>query len=305
MTEMGTPFQERLRSGDPLLVVEVAPPKGGDSAPLRSIAKRFAGKVHAVGVSDNRHAVCMSSIAAAAILAAAGVEPIAHVVTRDRNRIALIADCLGAHALGVRNILCTSGTHQTLGICPPAKNVYDVDTPQLLEAVTHLGNSGSPVCSDRFEGVGDFCLGAVAAPFADPAALQLMRLAKKIKAGAKFLITQPVYDMERFRAWWAQVTEQSLHEQAAILVGVQALPDAARAKTYAESRPFPRVPQKVLDRLSSAGGGKAERAVGIEIAVETIREISALKGIRGFHICAEEDESAALEIMERSGLEAR
>jgi methylenetetrahydrofolate reductase (NADPH) len=293
MTESETRFQARIRSGEPLLVVEIAPPKGGDPAPLRAAAKRYAGKVHAVGVSDNRNGVCMSALAAAAIVAAEGAEPILHLVTRDRNRIALISSCLGAQALGVRNVLCTSGTHQTLGICPPAKNVFDIDSTQLIEAIAHL------------EIGGPFCLGAVAAPFADPAELQLMRLSKKVAAGAQFLITQPVYDLDRFGAWWGQVTQRGIHEKAAILAGIQPLLDAEQAKAYAASRPFPMVPQALLDKLSSAGDRKAQRATGIEIAVETIKQVSALKGVRGFHICADGDENAALEIIERSGLEAR
>ena len=305
MTESETPFQARLHSGKPILVVEVAPPKGGDPVPLRSAAKRYEGKVHAIGLSDNRRGVGMASLAAAAIVAAEGMEPILHMVTRDRNRIALIADCLGAQALGVRNILCTSGTHQTLGVCPPAKNVFDMDSTQLIDAITHLGNHASRVYGEQVDGAGPFCLGAVAAPFADPAELQLMRLAKKVKAGAKFLITQPVYDFERFRSWWGQVTERGIHERTAVVAGIQPLLEAGRAKSYAESRPVPRVPQSVLDRLSSAGNTAAERAAGIEIAVETIRQISALKGVRGFQICADDDTDAALEIMERSGLEVR
>jgi len=303
MTESETRFRGRIRSGEPLLVVEIAPPKGGDPAPLRAAAKRYAGKVHAIGVSDNRNGVCMSALAAAAIIAAEGVEPILHLVTRDRNRIALIASCLGAQALGVRNILCTSGTHQTLGICPPAKNVFDIDSTQLIEAIAHL------------EIAGPFCLGAVAAPFADPAELQLMRLSKKVAAGAQFLITQPVYDLDRFGAWWGQVTQRGIDKQAAILGGIQPLLDSDQAKAYAASRPFPMVPQALLDKLSSAGDRKAQRAAGIEIAVETIKQVSVLNGVRGFQICVsfpsstwergEGDENAALEIIERSGLEAR
>ncbi|MEW6668424.1 MAG: methylenetetrahydrofolate reductase [Thermodesulfobacteriota bacterium] len=302
MTESETRFQARLRSGKPVLIVEVAPPKGGDPAPLRSTAKRYRGKVHAIGLSDNRHGVGMSSLAAAAIVAAEGVEPILHMVTRDRNRIALIADCLGAQALGVRNILCTSGTHQTLGVCSPAKSVFDVDSTHLIEAIAQLGERASRIYGERIEGTAAFCLGAVAAPFADPPELQLIRLAKKVAAGAKFLVTQPVYDLERFRTWWGRVTERGIHEKTAILAGIQPLLDAGRAKSYAESRPVPRVPQSLLDRLSSAGNTSAERAAGIEIAVETIRSLSALKGVAGFQICADEDGDAAIEIMERSGL---
>ena len=302
MTESETRLQARINSGQPILVVEVAPPKGGDPAPLRAAAKRFAGKVHAVGVSDNRHGACMSALAAAGIMAAEGVEPILHLVTRDRNRLALISHCLGAQALGVRNILCTSGTHQTLGICRPAKSVYDVDSVQLLDAVAHLAE-GSAVYRERLESVAPFCLGAVAAPFADPPELQLMRLAKKVTAGAEFLITQPVYDLDRFRAWWDQVTRLGIHEKTAIVAGIQPLLDAGHAKEFAARRPLPLISQTVLDRLSAAGDLNAQRAAGIDIALDTIKQVSALKGVRGFQICAG-DEAAALEIIERSGLEA-
>jgi methylenetetrahydrofolate reductase (NADPH) len=305
MKESATGLQARIGSGKPLLVVEAVPPKGGDAAPLRATAKRYAGKVDAIGVSDNRHGVCMSALAAAAIVAAEGVEPILHIVTRDRNRIALIAHCLGAQALGVRNILCTSGTHQTLGICRPAKNVFDIDSIQLLDAVAHLGTEGSAVCPERFDGAGPFCLGAVAAPFADPPELQLIRLAKKVAAGANFLITQPVYDLDRFGAWWDQVTQRGLHDRAAVLACIQPLLDADQAKAFAASRPLPMVPQTVLDRLSSAGDRKAQRAAGIEIALETVSRLSALKGLRGFQICEDGDADAVVEIMERSGLGAR
>jgi len=306
MTENETRFQTKLRSGEPILIVEVAPPKGGDPTPLRSAAKRFGGKADAIGVSDNRNGVRMASLAAAGILAAEGVEPILHMVTRDRNRIALIADCLGAQALGVRNILCTSGDHQALGDYPLARNVFDVDSTQLIEAIAHMSDQvrreawGGP-----FEGAGPFCAGAVAAPFADPAELQLIRLSKKVTAGAKFLITQPVYDLDRFRVWWDQVTQRGIHKKTRILAGVKPLLDSALAKSCSESRPDPRIPQSILDRISSAGGRPAERSAGIQIAIETIREISSLKGVAGFQICADGDADAVLEIVERSGLEVQ
>jgi len=302
MTESETKLQARIGSGKPIIMIEVAPPKGGDPAPLRATAKRFSGKVHAVGISDNRLGACMSALAAAGIVAAEGGEPILHVVTRDRNRLALISQCLGAQALGVRNILCTSGTHQTLGICRPAKSVYDVDSIQLLDAVARLGE-GSAVYREPLESAASFCLGAVAAPFADPAELQLMRLAKKVTVGAQFLVTQPVFDFERFTAWCEQVTQRGIHERIAIVAGIQPLLDAEKAKEAAASRPSPLIPQAVIDRLSGAGDAKAQRAAGIEIAVDTVKRVFALKGVRGVQIGAE-DEDAALEIIERSGLEA-
>ncbi|HQH51732.1 MAG TPA: methylenetetrahydrofolate reductase [Candidatus Hydrogenedentes bacterium] len=300
-----TRFQEKILSGEPLLVVEIVPPRSGDPAPVRAAAKRFAGKVHAVGVSDNRHGVCMSALAASAVLAAEGAEPIMHLVTRDRNRLALIASCLGAQAMGVRNLLCTSGTHQTLGICPSAKNVFDIDSVQLIAALTNLGTDASVVSKTRIENAGPFCVGGAVSPFADPQEMQLIKASKKVLAGAQFLITQPVFDIPRFRAWWEAASQCGLPRKTAILAGIQPLLDAERAKAFASGRPLPMVPQAQLDRLAAAGGKQAQRAAGIELAVETIKQISASKGIRGFQICAEDDEEAVLEIIQRSGLEAR
>ena len=153
---------------------------------MRAVAQRLTGKVHALGVSDNRDRVSMSALVAASLVAAEGIEPILHMVTRDRNRVAMIADCLGAAALGVRNILCTTGTHQTLGQFRSAKNVFDLDCVQLLRLVAGLDGDASLVGEERLENVGPFCLGGVASPCADPLELQVLKLSKKAAAGAHF-----------------------------------------------------------------------------------------------------------------------
>jgi len=293
MTESESRFQAKIGSGEPLLVVEITPPNSGDPGPVRETAKKFAGKVDALGVGDNRHGVGMSSLAAAALVAAEGVEPIMHLVTRDRNRAALLASCLGAQALGVRAILCTSGTHQTLGVCPQAKNVYDIDSVQLIAALA------------KAEGAAGLCVGGTASPFADPQEMQLIKTAKKAAAGAKFLITQPVFDIERFKAWWEAAAQRGLQDKVAVLAGIQPLLDADEAKAFAAAKPLPSVPQAMLDRLAAAGDKQAQRAAGIEMAAETIRQLSALKGLRGFEICADGDEDAVLEVIQKSGLEAR
>ena len=132
-------FQERLAATTPVLVAEMSPPQGADPAPVRAMAKRFMGKVHALGISDNRDSVRMAALAAASLVAGEGVEPILHVTTRDRNRIALVSEALGAQALGIRNLLCTSGTHQTLGRFRAAKNVYDIDSVQLAPDLRPTG----------------------------------------------------------------------------------------------------------------------------------------------------------------------
>ncbi|MGC1377800.1 MAG: methylenetetrahydrofolate reductase [Anaerolineales bacterium] len=292
---------ERIASGKSILLAEISPASNADPAPLRDLAKRYAGKVHAVGVSDNRDRVTMSALAAAMLIATEGLEPILHITTRDRNRIALVSEALGAQALGIRNLLCTSGTHQTLGQFRAARNVYDIDAIQLLQVYSGLSNGGGAVvgAAHGFEGAGPFCLAAVASPFADPLEMQVTRLAKKIQAGAKLLVTQPVYDLERFDVWWQAVTRRGLHEQAAFVAGNQPLTDNPLAGAQAGKR---RIPEATLNRITTAGDPAAQRAKAIEIAVETIGQLQKLQGLRGFCISSDGDPEAALQIIEKSGL---
>jgi len=302
MAEEKTALQQRIESGKPILLAEISPPSGSDPAPLLETAKRFASKVHALAIDDNRDRVRMSALAAASLVAAEGVEPIMHVVTRDRNRIALISDCLGAHALGIRNLLCTSGTHQTLGRFHKAKNVFDIDSIQLLQAYTALGSNASLVGEESIDGAAGLCLGAVATPYADPMEMQVTRLAKKVAAGARFLITQSVFDVERFDAWLAEVTKRGIHEKVALIAGIRPLAATEGAKALAEKRPAVTIPQPLIERLESAGGEDSQRAEGLRIAVETIQRLSAADGLRGFLICADRDADAALQVIESSGL---
>ncbi len=297
-----TELHKRIESGKPLLIAELSPPKGADPAPVRAAAKSLAGKVHALGVSDNRDGVHMSALAAASLVLAEGIEPIVHVTTRDRNRIALVSDCLGAQAMGIRNLLCTTGTHQTLGPCRKARNVFDVDSIQLLGMYGGLADDGSLVGEERFADAGPFCLGSTASPNADPMEMQVIRLAKAVAAGSKFIITQPVFDVDRFEAWWGEVTRRGLHEKAAIIAGVRPLPDADSARAYASRRPSPMIPEAVLQRISAAGDTAGQRAAGIEIALETLQRLSSLKGLRGFEVRGDGDAGIAVEVIEKSGL---
>lgn len=297
-------LQERIASGKPIVTAELTPPQGANADVVRAAARSAAGKVHALGICDNREHVCMSALAAATLAAAEGVEPIVHVVTRDRNRIALIADCLGAQALGLRNMLCTSGTHQTLGDFRASRNVYDIDSVQLLEAYADLKQAGRAVGASALEG-GPLCLGAVASPFSDPAEMQLMKLEKKIRAGAAFVVTQPVFDIARFEAWWAQVTARGLHEKAAFLAGVRPLADAQSAQELATKRPRTVIPEAVLSRMAAKSDAAAARAEGVAIAKETIGRLQKLRGLRGFEVCGNGHFDAALEVIRASGLEVQ
>jgi len=302
MQEHKSLLERRIESGSGILVAEISPPKSADPDLVRAAARRYAGRVHALGVSDNRDGVCMSAVAAAALLVEAGIEPILHMVTRDRNRIALVSDYLGARALGIRNVLCTTGTHQTIGPARAARNVFDIDSVQLLCSLANLADDASLVGEICLDGASRMCLGAVASPYADPVEMQVMRLAKKVTAGARFLITQPIFDQVRFKAFWDKATQRGIPEQVAVVAGIRVLTDAASAKSYAAKRPNPILPDALLERLESKGDHKAQRAIGIQIAIETIAQLSHLKGIRGFEIRAEGDDEAVLEVIEQAGL---
>jgi methylenetetrahydrofolate reductase (NADPH) len=302
MANENSQLQARIESGRPLLLAELSPPRDGDPAPVREAARIYAGRVHALGVSDNRDGVSLSALAAASLVADEGVEPVLHMVTRDRNRIALLSDCLGARALGIPNLLVTTGTHQTLGPARAARNVFDIDSIQLLQALSDPAAFRAIAGSEALGEAGAFCLGGVATPFADPIEMQSMRLSKKVRAGARFLISQPVFDVVRFESFMAEITRRGLHERAAVIAGIRVLADAEQARTYAAARPRPMIPESVLQRLSTASGREAQRAAGIEIATETIERLAAVNGLRGFEIRADGGDEAALRVMENANL---
>jgi methylenetetrahydrofolate reductase (NADPH) len=275
-----------------LVIAELTPPGNADLSEIRATAKKLRGFVHAVGLSDNRDGVGMSPTAAAALVREEGLEPVIHMVTRDRNRIALTSDYLGARALGLTNILCTTGTHQTLGDFKAAKNVFDVDAVQLLEILnTHIASNGTT------------CLGATASPFAEPMALQIMRLKKKVQVGARFVITQPVFDLEKFKLWWEPVKETGIHEKCAVIIGIHPLLDRDAATAYANKRPNPRIPGALLQKVTGAQNEAAARQAGIDIAVDIISALKSEGGVRGFEICVRSDVDAALAIIDKAGLE--
>jgi 5,10-methylenetetrahydrofolate reductase len=297
----GMSFRKRVESGQQILIAEISPPMSASADDVRATAQRYAGKVHALGVSESRNQVGMSALAAASLAAAQGIEPILHVTTRDRNRIALISDCLGARALGIANVLCTSGTHQTLGHCRSARNVSDIDPVQLLQALSEQATGGALVGEPSLANC-EFCLGAVASPYADPMDMQIMRLEKKLAAGAAFLVTQPVFDVDRFRAWWDAITAKGVQKKAAVIAGVRVLTSAEEASTLAAARPSPCLPASLVTRMTGARSASDQRAMGIQIALETIKTLSSMTGLRGFEIRGDGDPGAVLEVIEKSGV---
>jgi methylenetetrahydrofolate reductase (NADPH) len=295
MPQEKTTLQKRIESGKPIVIAEISPPKALDAAPVRALAKKLAGKVHALGVSDNRETLRMSAMAAASIIQSEKIEPILHMATRDRNRIALLSDCMGAQVLGIHNILCTSGTHQSLLPMEDAKNVFDYDATLLLQNCRDLGKNGFHLNGNTPDKLTPLCLGGVASPFADPIELQLARLSQKISAGAQFLITPPIFDLERFNKWWKEVTGRGLQKKTAFIAGIKVLTDASAAREYAAARPVPMVPDSVINRLASKSDQRAE---GIAIAMETIKKLSGNEGVRGFEIVCDDDPETAIEILD-------
>jgi methylenetetrahydrofolate reductase (NADPH) len=234
----------------------------------------------------------MSALVGASLVLLEGVVPILHMITRDRNRIALMSDYLGARALGIDNILCTSGTHQTLGAFGGAKNVYDLDPVQLMKSF-----AGEVTPSSN----GTLCIGGTALPYADPAPLQMTRLKKKLKVGAEFLVTQPVYDIETFGTWWQAVKAEGIDKRAAVIAGIIPLLSAEAATAKAARRPNPRIPKEVIERIAAKQDAAAQRSEGIAIAVEFIEALKAMGGLRGFEVGGE-DPDAILEVIDKAKL---
>jgi 5,10-methylenetetrahydrofolate reductase/ferredoxin len=208
-TESAGKLQQVLTSGGFAVTAECGPPRGSDPEIIRKKGDLLKGCVDAVNVTDNQTAIVrMSSIAACVHLVAMGIEPVMQMVTRDRNRIALQSDIMGAHSLGIHNILCLSGDHQTFGSQPDALNVFDIDSMNLVRAVLTMREQGQDMSGYELKGAPKMFIGAAANPFADPFEYRVIRLAKKIEAGADFIQTQCVFNMERFKAWMKMAREK-------------------------------------------------------------------------------------------------
>jgi len=302
---MLTELQKRIDNGKMILISEIRPPQSGEPATLESITQKMMGNVCALGLSDNKDEICMSSMAASAIVKNAGVEPIMHMITRDKNRIALISDFLGAQSLGIHNLLLTSGTHQSLGKYKEAKNVFDIDSIQFIEIISRLSENGNILGEKKPAGINSFCLGAAADPFADPLQMQIIKLEKKINAGARFIITKPVFSTSRFKQWWDEVTAKGLHKKAAIIAGIKILSSADELNQLAESRPDPVIPENIIKQINSKKESKSMKEEGIKIALETIDELLKIKGLRGFEINSHGDYSSVLRVIKESKLDEK
>jgi methylenetetrahydrofolate reductase (NADPH) len=284
------------------VTAECGPPKGADPEVIRKKGNLLKGFVDSINVTDNQTGVVrLSSLAACAILRQEGLDPILQMVTRDRNRIALQSDVLGASALGIRNILCLSGDHQSLGNQQEAKGVFDIDSMQFIQTVRRMRDKGVILGGDELTSMPDLFIGAVENPFGDPQSYRVTRLAKKARAGAEFIQTQCVYNIARFGEFMAEVRDKGLDKKLFILGGVTPLKSARMAEYMKNNVAGMDVPDEIISRMKAAPA-KEQRAEGIRIAVETIQALKGIPGVRGVHIMAIEWEEAVPELVEKAGL---
>jgi methylenetetrahydrofolate reductase (NADPH) len=296
----GSDLEKVLDAGKFAVTAEIGPPKSASAEGVVRLAQGMKGHADAYNLTDNQTAMArMSSIACAVILLQEGLEPVIQMTCRDRNRIALQSDILGASALGVRNVLCISGDHQTFGNQKEAKNVYDLDSVQQLMVFKRMRDEGKVWGGEALEVAPRLFLGAAANPFADPFEFRVTRLAKKVRAGADFIQTQSIYDMERFERWMGLVRAQSLHEKVHILAGVMPLKSHKVALYMKNKVSGMIVPDPIVERMRAAKDPKEE---GIQICVEQIERLKSIEGVHGVHIMAVQWEEKVPEIVRRSDL---
>ncbi len=299
----GSNLEKLLTAGEFVITGELGPPKGTDIELVREKAALLKGNVDAFNITDNQTAVVrMSSIATAALVVQMGGEPIMQMVCRDRNRIAMQSDLIGANAMGIKNMLCLSGDHQTFGNQPYCKNVFDIDSIQLLQTVKRMRDENKILdVEEEMEGEFDMFIGAAANPFAEPYEFRPYRLKKKVEAGVDFVQTQCIYDMKIFREYMKAVVDMGLHEKCYILAGVTPLKSGGMARYMANNVAGIIIPDEMIQRMVGAPKGKGAEE-GIKIACEQIEELREMEGIAGIHLMAIEWEHRVNEIVTQAGL---
>ena len=295
-------LEKVLAAGHLAVTSECGPPRGAMPDKVREKGGYLKGIVDAVNVTDNQTAmVRMSSLAASVILKQEGLNPLFQMVTRDRNRLAMQADILGAYSLGIDTMLCLSGDHTKFGDHPMAMNVHDIDSIQLIQMVKAMRDEGVFQGGAEIKGAPRMFIGAAANPFADPFELRVLRLAKKIAAGADFIQTQCIFNVDKFEKWMEGVCARGLHKKCYILAGVTPIKSLGAARYMKTKVPGMEVPQEIVDRMAAVPKEKQPEE-GIAICIETIERLKKVEGVAGFHIMAIDWEEKVKEIVERAGL---
>ena len=300
----GTNLEKVLDAGKFAVTAEAGPPKGTDPNIVLQHGEHLKSCCDAVNVTDNQTAVVrMSSIAGCVLLRQKNVEPVMQMVCRDRNRIALQSDVLGAIALGIGNFLCLSGDHQKFGNHPTAKHVFDIDSIQLIQTLKKMRDEKKMLCGDDISGEVPIFIGAAENPFADPFEFRVVRLAKKINAGADFIQTQGVFDVPKFAKWMQMVCDRGLDKKVHIMAGIIPMRAAGMARYMQNNVPGMSVPQELVKRME--GAGKAGKEEGLKIALELIEQVKAIPGVHGIHVMAVGWEAIVPELIQKAGLMPR
>lgn len=298
-------LEKILDAGHLAVTSECGPPRGSDPATIKEKAELIKDYVDAINITDNQTSMTrMCSLASCIHLKQMGVEPVLQMVTRDRNRIAIQSDILGAASFDIHNILCLSGDHQSFGDCATGQNVHDIDSMQLIQTVRHMRDEGKFLGGDEIKRPPGMFVGAAANPFADPFEIRVPRLAKKIAAGVEFIQTQCIYNLDKFETWMQQARDRGLHEKVHILAGLTPMKSAGMAKYMKNRVPGMDVPDEVVKRLSDTPKEK-QAEEGIKMCVESIQRLKEVDGVHGFHIMAIEWEEKVPEIVKASGLSPR
>ena len=283
------------------LTAECFPPRGCDPQAVKKLAGCFSAGVDAVVVADNAEEVRSSALACAALLARENLQPVLTLVTRDRNRIALQSDVLGAASLGIGGILCLTGEHQSLQVSPQAAGAYDIDSIQLCQAIQRLSKEGVDFAGAKLDAPPELQLGAAAHPYLRPMDLNILRLKKKAQAGAQFFLTQAVFDLTAFSEWMKAVQAAGIAQKVPVIASVLPVRSVEQARALQVKKTYGPVPEDVIARLVKAADPAKE---GIAICVENAKALKAMAGVRGIHILCGGFEEAAQQIIRDAGLAA-
>ncbi len=310
----GSNLERVLAAGHFAVTGELGPPRSMNTALVKKKIGLIKGNVDAANITDNQTGIVrLSSIATGIILDQNGLEPIIQMTCRDRNRLAMQSDMMGASVHGIKNVLCLSGDHQSFGNHPGAKNVHDIDSMQLIRMLQEMRDLNQFQCGDEIKGGGPrMFIGTAASPFSSPIPMRPFRLAKKVAAGADFSQTQMLFDIPGFKEYMKRIVDMGLHEKIKILAGVGPLKSPPMAKFLDREIPGIAVPEECIKRIEDAGKGidsddkialrDAYRAEGIKLCVEQIQQLREIEGVAGVHIMAIEWEAAIQPICEAAGL---
>jgi methylenetetrahydrofolate reductase (NADPH) len=298
-------LEKELRKGGFVVTGEIAPPLGSSPDAIPKKADFLRGSVVAANFTDNASASArMSSLASSKICLDTGLEPVMQLQARDRSRVVLASDAMGAAGLGISNILCLSGDHHSFGPAPVAKpDQFDMDAIQLLWMLRRMRDEGCYLDGRKIKEPPKFFLGAAASPFGALPEYEAIRAEKKINAGAQFIQTQPVFDHGRFVDWLEALDKRNLLGKVHILAGLIPLKSARAAQFMAADVPGVVIPEGMVKRMTEAGDREAQQAAGFQIALGILEKLKATQGIRGVHIMAVHWESIIPRLVDEAGLQ--